>query len=197
MGVLPGKRITLQCRLLGIEGSGLLPGELSSVAAVDDGAHLHLTLLHLGKLGELASDIRVASNRNGELVEIELELRRWVLEVPRLEAFDAKSGNVSLFGAPDNPVAALEVLPSPEIGAMRDNMYRSMCDLLNGFGIANVESFVSHSKTLGFTGAKWRPHVTLGRPLVAHGEFPIEMSPMLLHFEASEVRNGESLRSDE
>jgi hypothetical protein len=166
---------------------------LVPVARTVDQDDLHLTLLHIGILPALASEIEIATHSKMSAPEAERKLTRWVLGLQPIGAFQATGSTVSLFGPAGGRVAALELRVEPWILHARAEMFDSLTTILRSLGVEDVSRFLSKSDAIGFTSEEWRPHLTLGPPALEDANYPMTVLEVSVELGPSAVRNRDSL----
>lgn len=193
MAFARAKRITVQAPVVGMGTVRSSATHIGPVAHTVDADDLHLTLLHIGVLPDLASEVEIATHHKMSAPEAEQKLTRWVLSLEPMGPFQAVGSTVSLFGEAGRRVAALEVRVEPWVLKARQEMFDSLSSVLRSLNVEDVPRFLSKSEAVGFTGAEWRPHLTLGLPALEEALYPVVVLDVPVELGTSEVRNRDSL----
>ncbi|KUM33210.1 hypothetical protein [Arthrobacter sp. EPSL27] len=184
-------RITVEVPVLAV-GSGASDYEElgSRVDALRKPQGLHLTLLHIGVLPDLARDIAAwtkgittAEAAIGTTVE-------WLEGLPVLGGFSASSAKLVLLGG--GRVSGLEVDVPQHVRDYQVSLVSALHELLDALLVDNVDDFILSSRALGFRYPHWTPHVAVGRPRVGDAG-PQEIEPLELRFGDSRIRNRQFL----
>ena len=189
MQALP--RITVEVPVLGM-GSG--PANYEDLGQHVDALRrqqgLHLTLLHIGILEDLANDITQWTKgiTNSEAVTRATVL--WLRSLPVLDGFAGVADRLIVLGG--GGIAGLEVDVPRQVHDYQVSLVEGLRSLLEGLLVDNVDDFILSSPALGFRYPHWVPHVAVGRPRSRSRE-PVQITPMPVRFGESRLRNGRFL----
>lgn len=180
-------RITVEVPVLAV-GSG--PSDFrelgSRVDALRRQQGLHLTLLHIGVLPDLAQEIADWTKGITAPGEAAGATAAWLKGLPVLGGFPASSGRLVLLGG--GRVSGLEVDVPQHVRDYQVSLVKALHELLDDLLVDNVDDFILSSLALGFRYPRWTPHVAVGRPKTReHG--PWEIKPLAIQFGESRIRN--------
>lgn len=185
MQALP--RITVEVPVLRI-GSG--PAGFESlgnhVQALRRPQGLHMTLLHIGILADLARDITQWTSGITSADDAMRRTVQWLRELPALGGFSGTSERLLVLGG--GGVAGLEVEVPRHVHAYQVSLVEGLRNLLDRLLVDNVDDFILSSPALGYRYPHWVPHVAVGRPM-AREDGPLQISPLAVEFGPSRIRN--------
>jgi hypothetical protein len=184
-------RITVEVPVLGI-GSGLADYESLGhlVQALRRPQGLHLTLLHVGILDDLAHDIEAWTKGITPAEDAAGAIVRWLYSLPGLEGFDATSDRLIVLGG--GRVAGLEVDVPQHVHHYQVSLVQGLRDMLDGLLVDKVDDFILGSPALGFRSPHWVPHVAVGRPPLRE-RGPWDIQPVTVACGPSRIRNSRFL----
>ncbi|UKA62604.1 hypothetical protein [Arthrobacter sp. FW306-04-A] len=145
---------------------------------------LHLTMLHLGVLEELARDI---ADWTRGITDIERATRNtvaWLQDLPVLGAFSGSAERLTVLGR--GGVSGLELDVPSEVHEFQVSLIHALHELLDELSVDNIDDFILSSHALGFRSPRWTPHVAVGRP---RGGGSWEIAPLRVDFGESRIRN--------
>lgn len=151
---------------------------------------LHMTLLHVGILDELAVDIAAWTNGRAEPGKVLPEISSWLTELPVLQGFLGKSDKLVPLGG--GRLMGLEVDVPQEVHDYQALLVQGLHVLLDELGLDNIDDFILGSPALGYRSPRWLPHIAVGKAKSRH-EPPTEIAPVALEFGDSRIRHRESL----
>ncbi|WP_115786845.1 hypothetical protein [Arthrobacter silvisoli] len=180
-------RITIEVPLLKLgEGPADFEGLGSHVDALRRPRGLHMTLLHVGILEDLAADV-AAWTKGFTGADVALErTAAWLRGLPVLEGFAACARRLVVLGG--GSVSGLEVEVPQPVRDFQLSLVVALHGLLDGLAVDNIDDFILSSPALGYRSPRWIPHVAVGRPKSRYRR-PIEIEPLVLEFGASRIRN--------
>ncbi len=189
MAELSPKRVTVESPLLSISPTHALARLSDLAAGVNERLDWHLTILHVGRLPELVSEIEHNTKRYGQRELIQDRLVRWLAQLPISAPLVAYSSEVELYGPPHARVAALNILPNELLMDLRNGYFGSLIDVLESLAVQDARQFIRLSQALGFTSTSWQPHVSIGSPLLSESSYPVSYPKLRLTLGPSHVRN--------
>ncbi|ASN21885.1 hypothetical protein CGK93_21125 [Arthrobacter sp. YN] len=186
-----GPRITVEVPVLRVgDGASDYEGLARFVDALRKPSGLHLTLLHVGILDDLAQDI-VAWTRGAARPEHVLpEVASWLTELPVLAGFLGKSDRLIPLGG--GRVMGLAVDVPQEAQDYQALLLQGLHLLLDDLGLDNIDDFILSSPALGYRSPRWVPHIAVGKARTRH-EPVVEIAPVAIEFGDSRIRNREAL----
>jgi hypothetical protein len=159
----PPPRITVEVPVLAV-GSG--PADYESLGGLVESLRkpqgLHLTLLHVGILEDLAREIEDWTKGITPADHAARATVRWLYSLPALDGFDATSDRLIVLGG--GRIAGLEVQVPQHVHDYQVSLVQGLRELLDGLLVDNVDDFILGSPALGFRYPHWVPHVAVGRP---------------------------------
>jgi hypothetical protein len=156
-------RITVEVPVLGVGSAPAAYESLSNIVqALRRPQGLHLTLLHVGILDDLAHDIEDWTKGITTAEDAARATVRWLHSLPVLEGFDATSDRLIVLGG--GSIAGLEVQVPQHVHDYQVSLVQGLRDLLDGLLVDDVDDFILGSPALGFRYPRWVPHVAVGRP---------------------------------
>lgn len=186
-------RITVEVPVLRI-GAG--PSEYDGLHRFVDSLRkpqgLHMTLLHVGILDELAADISAWTNGRATPAKVLPEISSWLTELPVLQGFLGKSDKLVPLGG--GRLMGLEVDVPQEVHDYQALLVQGLHVLFDQLGLDNIDDFILGSPALGYRSPRWLPHVAVGKARSRH-EPPVEIAPVVLEFGDSRIRHREALPS--
>lgn len=184
-------RITVEVPVLAIgSGPSDYDGLGSYVRALRKPGGLHMTLLHLGLLEDLAQDI---SEWTKGITSADAAARNTVAWLDGLTALEGFSGSAErLITLGGGNVTGLEVEVPEQVRAYQVHLVEALHELLDGLLVDNVDDFILSSRALGFRSPHWLPHVAVGSPWT-RGAGMREIEPLTIEFGESRVRNRQLL----
>jgi hypothetical protein len=189
MQALP--RITVEVPVLGVgSGPADYEGLAEHAAALRRPQGLHLTLLHLGILEDLAHDVVEWTKGITSSQPVIRETVRWLQSLPVLDGFSGVSDRLIVLGG--GGIAGLEVEVPRRVQEYQVSLVEGLRGLLDALLVDNVDDFILSSPALGFRYPHWVPHVAVGRPRSRSRE-PVQIPPMTVTFGESRIRNGRFL----
>ncbi|KQR00838.1 MULTISPECIES: hypothetical protein [Paenarthrobacter] len=147
---------------------------------------LHMTLLHVGILHELADDIAAWTKGRATPERVLPEITSWLTELPVLQGFLGKSDKVVPLGG--GRLMGLEVDVPQEVHDYQALLVQGLHVLLDDLGLDNIDDFILGSPALGYRSPRWLPHIAVGRARSRH-EPPVEIAPVAIEFGDSRIRN--------
>ena len=184
-------RITVEVPVLEV-GSG--PADYESlghyVQALRRPQGLHLTLLHVGILDDLAQDVEDWTKGITPAADATAATVRWLHSLPELESFGATSDRLIVLGG--GRISGLEVRVPQHVHDYQVSLVEGLRTLLDGLLVDNVDDFVLGSPALGFRYPHWVPHIAVGRPPLRE-RGPWNISPVAVDCGPSRIRNGQFL----
>ncbi|MEZ2391423.1 hypothetical protein AB6813_18115 [bacterium RCC_150] len=151
---------------------------------------LHMTLLHLGVLEDLAKDVADWTKGFADPEQTMRTTLAWLDALPVLDGFFGISKRLVPLGGGN--VTALEVEVSAEVRRFQVSLVEALHELLDSLSMDNIDDFILGSRALGFRSPRWIPHVAVGRPMTRHGEF-WDIEPLRIEFGSSRIRNRQFL----
>jgi hypothetical protein len=156
-------RITVEVPVLGVGSAPAAYESLGNIVqALRRPQGLHLTLLHVGILDDLAHDIEDWTKGITTAEDAARATVRWLHSLPVLEGFDATSDRLIVLGG--GSIAGLEVQVPQHVHDYQVSLVQGLRDLLDGLLVDDVDDFILGSPALGFRYPRWVPHVAVGRP---------------------------------
>ncbi|MET4542532.1 hypothetical protein ABIE37_004344 [Arthrobacter bambusae] len=188
-----GPRITVEVPVLRIgEAASDYEGLARYVDSLRNPPGLHLTLLHVGILDDLAQDI-VAWTKGLSSPEKTLpEIASWLTELPVLQGFLGKSEKLIPLGG--GRLMGLEVDVPQEVHDYQALLVQGLHTLLDDLGLDNIDDFILSSPALGYRSPRWLPHIAVGKARTRH-EPEMEIAPVAIECGDSRIRNGQALPS--
>ncbi|HJW00388.1 MAG TPA: hypothetical protein VJ617_14960 [Arthrobacter sp.] len=184
-------RITVEVPVLGV---GARPADFEDlgqhVSALRRPQGLHLTLLHVGILEDLAHDVTEWTKGITSADAATRGTVRWLRALPVLDGFSGTSDRLLVFGG--GGIAGLEVHVPQDVHDYQVSLVEGLRGLLDGLLVDNVDDFILSSPALGFRYPHWVPHVAVGRPRSRSRE-PVEIPHVTVNFGPSRIRNGRYL----
>ncbi|MFJ5696988.1 hypothetical protein [Arthrobacter sp. NPDC093139] len=150
---------------------------------------LHLTLLHIGILADLAQEINEWTRG---FTSAEAATRRtvaWLKGLPILDGFSGSATRLIVLGGGN--VCGLEVDAPQRVRDFQVVLVQALHGLLEDLLVDNVDDFILSSRALGFRYPRWVPHVAVGRPKSRTGYW--EIQPLTIEFGESRIRNAQYL----
>lgn len=155
------KRATFEMKLESIHPQDALRVNGFDVEAWIDDAHL--TLLHIGRLQDLRSELEQFLSLRIS-VEVYSEVLsgcfRDVLSHSR-ESTNVVIRRLTTVGVSGNLKLALEVPATAYLSSVRSYARSRFKDSLHAFGVATPEAFMSWSNVIAQHSPSWNPHITL------------------------------------
>lgn len=189
MQTLP--RITVEVPVLSLGSGPSDYEELGSyVNALRRPQGLHMTLLHMGILEDLAQD--VADWTKG-VTSAGAAARRtvgWLQSLPVLEGFSGRAERLVVLGG--GGISGLEVDVPQHVHDHQVSLVQGLHELLDELFVDNVDDFILSSPALGFRYPRWVPHIAVGRPR-SRERGPWQIPPLTVDFGHSRIRNGRFL----
>ena len=180
-------RITVEVPVLSV-GSG--PSDYEELGNYVDGLRrrqgLHLTLLHIGILDEVARDVGDWTKGITSAAAATSKIVAWLDELPVLAGFAGSADKLIVLGGGN--VSGLEVDVPAHVHEFQVLLVRALRGLLEELLVDDVDDFILSSPALGFRYPRWIPHVAVGRPRTRTKE-PQEIRPLDLAFGDSRIRN--------
>ncbi|GGJ37223.1 hypothetical protein [Paenarthrobacter histidinolovorans] len=184
-------RITVEVPVLRIgEGQTDYEGLKRFVDSLRKPQGLHMTLLHLGILDELADDIAAWTKGRAAPERVLPEISSWLKELPVLQGFLGKSDKVVPLGG--GRLMGLEVDVPQEVHDYQALLVQGLHVLFDDLGLDNIDDFILGSPALGYRSPRWLPHIAVGRARSRH-EPPVEIAPVAIEFGDSQIRNRAAL----
>lgn len=150
---------------------------------------LHMTLVHVGILDDLADEVDGWTKGRTSAADAKVRIAAWLRTVPVLAEFRGTADQLIVLGGGNT--ACLEVRVPHHVQVFQESLAQQLYELLDGLLVDKVDSFLSGSRALGWH-RQWIPHVAVGRPLSRDGR-PLPVPPLALTFGSSRVRNAASL----
>jgi hypothetical protein len=189
MQALP--RITVEVPVLGMgSGPADFEGLGQHVNALRRPQGLHLTLLHIGILEDLANDVAQWTQGITPSGAVIRGTVLWLRSLPVLDGFGGVADRLIVLGA--GGIAGLEVDVPRQVHDYQVSLVEGLRSLLERLLVDNVDDFILSSPALGFRYPHWVPHVAVGRPKSRSRE-PVQIPPMPVRFGESRIRNGRFL----
>ncbi|WGM20109.1 hypothetical protein QEH68_19170 [Paenarthrobacter sp. OM7] len=186
-----GPRITIEVPVLRIgDGVSDYDGLARFVDALRNPSGLHLTLLHVGILDDLAQDIAAWTKGAAKPEHVLPEVASWLTELPVLAGFLGKSDRLIPLGG--GRVMGLEVDVPQEVHDYQALLLHGLHLLLDDLGLDNIDDFILSSPALGYRSPRWVPHIAVGKARTRH-EPEVEIAPVAIEFGDSRIRNREAL----
>ncbi|MDI2035573.1 hypothetical protein PJL15_02705 [Paenarthrobacter nitroguajacolicus] len=151
---------------------------------------LHMTLLHVGILDELAADIVAWTKGLATPGKVLPEISSWLTELPVLQGFLGKSDKLVPLGG--GRLMGLEVDVPQEVHDYQALLVQGLHVLFDDLGLDNIDDFILGSPALGYRSPRWLPHIAVGKARSRH-EPPVEIAPVALEFGDSRIRHREAL----
>lgn len=187
----PLPRITVEVPVLSIgSGASDYEGFGRYVDALRRPQGLHMTLLHLGVLGDFAQDVEAwtkgitsAESAGGRTVS-------WLRGLPVLEGFSGSADRLIVLGG--GGVSSLEVDVPGHVHEYQVSLVVALHELLGKLLVDNIDDFILSSPALGYRSPHWTPHIAVGRPK-SRSRASIEITPVAVECGESRIRNGQFL----
>jgi hypothetical protein len=188
-----GPRITVEVPVLRVgAGSSDYEGLSRFVDSLRKPQGLHMTLLHVGILDDLAGDIAAWTKGLSTPDTVLPELASWLSEMPVLEGFLGKSGGLIPLGG--GRLMGLQVEVPQEVHDYQALLVQGLHVLLDELGLDNIDDFILSSPALGYRSPRWLPHIAVGRA-PSRQELAKEIAPVAIEFGDSRIRNRQALPS--
>lgn len=184
-------RITVEVPVLSV-GSGRADYESlgSFVESLRRPQGLHLTLLHIGILDDLAHDIEDWTKGMTPAGNASRATVRWLRSLPVLEGFGATSDRLIVLGG--GRISGLELQVPQHVHDYQVSLVEGLRAMLDGLLVDNVDDFILGSPALGFRFPHWVPHVAVGRPPMRE-RGPWSIPPVTVACGPSRIRNSQFL----
>ncbi|QSZ50472.1 hypothetical protein AYX22_20105 [Arthrobacter sp. D5-1] len=188
-----GPRVTVEVPVLRVgDGASDYDGLARFVDALRKPSGLHLTLLHVGILDDLAQDITAWTKGMARPEHVLHEVASWLTELPVLAGFLGKSDRLIPLGR--GRVMGLEVDVPQEVHDYQALLLQGLHLLLDDLGLDNIDDFILSSPALGYRSPRWVPHIAVGKARTRH-EPEVEIAPVAIEFGDSRIRNRQALPS--
>ncbi|MFE4541176.1 hypothetical protein [Arthrobacter sp. NPDC056727] len=199
-------RITIEVPVLGI---GERPADYEQLAAYADGLRrpqgLHMTLLHIGILDDLAGDVAAWTKGATDPAAAVVKTADWLRALPVLEGFSGTAERLVLFGG--GRVSGLDVDVPQAVRDFQVSLVVALHELLDNLLVDNPDDFILSSPALGYRYPRWHPHVAVGKPKYQSHPEPgrpgegrarersgsWEIRPLTVDFGPSQIRNRQLL----
>lgn len=180
--------LALQDRL--VAASALKSPDRTSQFRPTQATNLHVTYLHLGKFGELLTEVLLANPdakeedlRTGIQQVLEAGLAAVTTDTP------IRVTGIEPFGTPAHPVVAATLERDPGWLAKRQPMLDALAVMLRDLGISDPAAFIAQSPNLRYGAANtYSPHLTIGTipprtqvPLVVLPQAPLTLGPTVVY----------------
>ncbi|SDX27725.1 hypothetical protein SAMN04487912_109203 [Arthrobacter sp. cf158] len=186
-----GPRITVEVPVLRVgAGSSDYEGLGRFADSLRKPQGLHMTLLHVGILDDLAADIAAWTKGLSTPEKTLPEIASWVTELPVLQGFLGKSDKLIPLGG--GRLRGLHVEVPQEVHDYQALLVQGLHVLLDELGLDNIDDFILSSPALGYRSPRWLPHIAVGRARSRH-EPAMEIAPVAIEFGDSRIRNREAL----
>jgi len=149
-----------------------------------------MTLLHIGILDQLGSDIATWTKGLAPPEKVLPEIAAWLTELPVLQSFLGKSDKVIPLGG--GRLMGLAVDVPQEVHDYQALLVQGLHVLLDDLGLDNIDDFILSSPALGYRSPRWLPHVAVGKARTRH-EPGTEIAPVAIEFGDSQIRNRDAL----
>ncbi|MEE2569000.1 hypothetical protein V1638_06265 [Pseudarthrobacter sp. J64] len=187
----PVPRITVEVPVLSI-GTG--PADYEALERYATGLRkpqgLHMTLLHVGILADLALDIAEWTKGITDPRHALEKTVAWLRGLPPLEPFEGSAHRLIVLGG--GRVSGLEVEVPAAVRDYQVSLVQGLRGLLDDLLVDNVDDFILGSPALGYRYPHWTPHVAIGRP-PSRDHRPVEIPQLAISFGGSRIRNAQSL----
>lgn len=186
-----GARITVEAPVLRLgAGSTDYEGLNRYVDSLRKPQGLHMTMLHVGILDDVAGDISAWTKGMSTPEKVVPELASWLTELPVLMGFLGKSDRLIPLGG--GRLMGLEVNVPQEVHDYQALLVQGLHVLLDDLGLDNIDDFILSSPALGYRSPRWLPHIAVGRARSRH-ESTMEIAPVAIEFGDSRIRNRDAL----
>lgn len=186
-----GLRITVEAPVLRVgAGASDYEGLTKYVDFLRKPQGLHMTLLHVGILDDLASDIATWTKGRSAADAVVPEIASWLTELPVMEGFLGKSDKLVPLGG--GRLMGLEVEVPQDVHDYQALLVQGLHVLFDELGIDNIDDFILSSPALGYRSPRWLPHIAVGKARTRH-EPTMEIAPVAIEFGDSRIRNRAAL----
>lgn len=185
-------RIAFQCPV--VEADALTQARaglgLDSSTGWTPESPLHVTVLHLGRVEELGSEIRERLDRPS--VNIDSTLRRFANAAAKAcpdQSITLQADAVNVWTGGAKSYAVLLFPPPDTLLALRCTLEERFLSFLSKLGIREPQVFLENSKVIGFR-KPWTPHLTLayGSGILSDARIAARGLETLVEFEIGRVQ---------